>query len=87
MNGPKRSWLFAPGMDERKMTKALASTADALILDVEDAVAISEKPRARKMVRHVVASQPLERQISAIRSVRSVRPPWYSPIRTNSMPL
>lgn len=63
MIGPKRSWLFAPGADERKMTKALASAADALILDLEDAVAISEKPRARAMVRAVLGAQPAARQI------------------------
>lgn len=63
MDRPKRSWLFAPGMDERKMSGALASAADALILDIEDAVAITEKPRARKMIRDVLASQPLDRQI------------------------
>lgn len=63
MAGAKRSWLFAPGMDERKMTKALASAADALILDIEDAVAISEKPRARQMIRELLNAQPVERQI------------------------
>lgn len=50
-NRPIRTWLFAPGMDARKTEKALESAADALILDLEDAVAISEKPRAREMVR------------------------------------
>ena len=31
-----RSPLFAPGDSERKMTKAIASAADAVILDLED---------------------------------------------------
>jgi citrate lyase subunit beta/citryl-CoA lyase len=60
---PVRTWLFAPGMDERKMSKALASPADALILDLEDAVAISEKPRARQMVRALLETASPERQI------------------------
>jgi citrate lyase subunit beta / citryl-CoA lyase len=60
---PKRSWLFAPGMDERKMGKATASAADALILDLEDAVAISEKSRARVMIRALLEQQSAERQI------------------------
>jgi citrate lyase subunit beta/citryl-CoA lyase len=60
---PQRTWLFAPGMDERKMTKAVASAADALILDLEDAVAISEKPRARTMIRDLLERQSAERQI------------------------
>ena len=60
---PRRSWLFAPGMDARKTEKALASAADALILDLEDAVAISEKPRARSMLHELLLAQTLARQI------------------------
>ena len=33
-----RSWLFVPGDSERKQAKALATAADALILDLEDSV-------------------------------------------------
>lgn len=45
-----RSWLFAPGDSERKMEKATASAADAVIFDLEDAVAEGEKSKARSMV-------------------------------------
>jgi len=45
-----RSWLFAPGDSERKMEKATAGPADIVILDLEDAVADAEKPKARAMV-------------------------------------
>jgi citrate lyase subunit beta/citryl-CoA lyase len=45
-----RSWLFAPGDSDRKMEKATAGTADIVLLDLEDAVATSEKPKARQMV-------------------------------------
>src|SRR5271155_3005195 len=45
-----RSWLFAPGDSDRKMQNATAGTADIVILDLEDAVAESEKPKARLMV-------------------------------------
>ena len=45
-----RSWLFAPGDSERKMEKATASAADIILLDLEDAVAEGEKPKARSMV-------------------------------------
>jgi citrate lyase subunit beta/citryl-CoA lyase len=45
-----RSWLFAPGDSERKMEKATAGAADSVILDLEDAVAEAEKPKARSMV-------------------------------------
>ncbi len=42
-----RSLLFVPGDDERKIAKALDSAADALILDLEDAVAPPRKAAAR----------------------------------------
>ena len=45
-----RSWLFAPGDSERKMEKATAGSADIVLLDLEDAVAEAEKPKARSMV-------------------------------------
>ncbi len=44
-----RSWLFVPADHERRVRSALGCGADAVILDLEDAVAISEKPRAREM--------------------------------------
>jgi citrate lyase subunit beta/citryl-CoA lyase len=48
---PLRSLLFVPGDSERKQTKALASGADALILDLEDSVAAAQLPVAREQVR------------------------------------
>jgi citrate lyase subunit beta/citryl-CoA lyase len=42
-----RSLLFVPGHDERKLAKALDSGADALIIDLEDAVPEADKVRAR----------------------------------------
>jgi citrate lyase subunit beta / citryl-CoA lyase len=44
-----RSALFVPGDDDKKLTKALASGADALILDLEDSVALGNKARARSL--------------------------------------
>jgi citrate lyase subunit beta/citryl-CoA lyase len=45
-----RSLLFAPGNHARRVEKALTLTADAVILDLEDAVAIREKSEARRLV-------------------------------------
>lgn len=45
-----RSLLFVPGDRPDRMEKALASGADALILDLEDAVAPSAKDDARRAV-------------------------------------
>ena len=53
MNGqPKalRSFLFAPGNHARRVEKALTLDADAVILDLEDAVATAEKPATREAV-------------------------------------
>lgn len=43
-----RSLLFTPANGGRKVEKAFASAADGVILDLEDAVAVSEKPPARQ---------------------------------------
>ncbi len=51
-----RSWLFAPGDSARKMEKAIASDADRIILDLEDSVALSAKPEARRMVAEVLTA-------------------------------
>ena len=45
-----RSLLFVPGDSERKFAKAQDCGADALILDLEDSVAPSEKAKARAHV-------------------------------------
>ena len=42
-----RNPLFAPANSERKVAKALASAADAVILDLEDSVAPAAKEAAR----------------------------------------
>lgn len=49
-----RSLLFVPGDSERKFARAAATDADALILDLEDAVAESNKLRARGLVREML---------------------------------
>ena len=47
---PYRSLLFAPGNHSRKVEKVFAAGADAAILDLEDAVAVAEKPDTRGAV-------------------------------------
>ena len=44
---PIRSMLFAPANHARRVEKSFTLGADAVILDLEDAVAIAEKPAAR----------------------------------------
>lgn len=45
-----RSWLFAPGDSDRKMTKAAEGPADVVVFDIEDAVVEANKPLARQAI-------------------------------------
>jgi citrate lyase subunit beta/citryl-CoA lyase len=54
---PMRSWLFAPGDSEKKMTKAADSAADIALFDLEDAVATVNKPMARDMVHAMLSDR------------------------------
>lgn len=51
-----RSLLFVPADSEKKIPKALASEADAVILDLEDSVALADKPKARGLAREILLS-------------------------------
>jgi citrate lyase subunit beta/citryl-CoA lyase len=51
-----RTLLFVPGDRPERMVKALGFGADALILDLEDSVAVARKPDARKAVAGFVAA-------------------------------
>ncbi len=52
-----RSLLFVPGDQPRKLEKGLASGADALIVDLEDSVALLGKPNARRVAREFLQSR------------------------------
>lgn len=54
-----RCLLFVPGTDRRKIEKAYTLQADAVILDLEDAVAAGEKDSARRLVSEIIASPEL----------------------------
>ncbi|MGX5734031.1 HpcH/HpaI aldolase/citrate lyase family protein [Bosea thiooxidans] len=51
-----RSLLFVPGDSPKKQQKGLESGADALILDLEDSVALDQKPQAREITRAFLES-------------------------------
>jgi len=52
-----RSFLFVPADSERKLEKAGGTGADALILDLEDAVAAAARPVARKLATEYLQDQ------------------------------
>ena len=82
--GGARSYLFVPATDARRVDKALASDAHAVIVDLEDAVAPDAKDDARRLVavrlrtgRPVGANQgvqfPLARAYASVRAADLMR--------------
>ena len=51
-----RSMLFVPGDRPERFSKAVTSGADAVILDLEDAVAPAQRPKAREAIGAFLAS-------------------------------
>jgi citrate lyase subunit beta/citryl-CoA lyase len=68
-----RTFLFAPGNHPRRVEKALALGADAVILDLEDAVAMAEKASTRKTVLEAL-SRP--RKCKGYVRVNALSTPW-----------
>jgi citrate lyase subunit beta/citryl-CoA lyase len=56
-----RSWLFAPGDSERKMTKAMEGETDIVLIDLEDAIAPESKASTRPMVHDFIKAHPEQR--------------------------
>ena len=56
-----RSMLFVPGDEQKKLAKARDSAADALIVDLEDAVAPERKDAARKAIREFLQGERRQR--------------------------
>lgn len=52
-----KTWLFVPATRIDRVTKAFASSADAVIVDLEDAVARADKEQARKDLKVYYNSQ------------------------------
>ncbi|MGD2096890.1 MAG: CoA ester lyase [Desulfobacterales bacterium] len=52
--GPIRSALFVPGNRPDRVDKAVATPADRVIIDLEDAVAVGQKEESRPLVRDKV---------------------------------
>jgi len=74
---PPRSVLYMPGANERALEKAKTLPADALILDLEDAVAPDAKVAARERVCAAAASGAYGRREVTIR-VNGIDTPWHT---------
>lgn len=63
-----RSYLFAPGHNAKLVGKVFAAGADAVILDLEDAVPPDAKNRARELVAEVIVDHPAVVRVNEVRS-------------------
>jgi citrate lyase subunit beta/citryl-CoA lyase len=72
---PRRSVLYMPGSNARAIEKARTLAADALILDLEDAVAPDAKPIARQQVCDAVRAGGFARREIFIR-INAPDTPW-----------
>ena len=72
-----RSFLFAPGSDERKLRRALEAGADAVIADLEDAVVAPEKEAARTTVASVFDATPAGACARLVR-INAVGTEWHA---------
>ncbi|WP_101523285.1 HpcH/HpaI aldolase/citrate lyase family protein [Nocardioides houyundeii] len=73
---PLRSVLYMPSSNERALEKAKSIVCDALILDLEDAVAPDAKPAARDAACAAVASGDYGRRTVTIR-VNGIGTEWH----------
>lgn len=73
---PRRSVLYMPGANERALEKAKDLPADALILDLEDAVAPDAKVEARDRVCAAAASGAYGHREVTIRA-NGIGTPWH----------
>ncbi len=64
---PRRSVLYMPGSNGRALEKAQTVAADALILDLEDAVAPDAKDVARRQIAQAVAARGFGRREVIVR--------------------
>jgi citrate lyase subunit beta/citryl-CoA lyase len=73
---PRRSVLYMPGANERALEKAQTIPADALILDLEDAVAPNAKDEARDRVCAAASSGAYGAREVTIRA-NGIGTPWH----------
>lgn len=71
------TYLFVPGNRPERFAKALASGADRVILDLEDAVAPADKTAARKAVAEWIHSQSALADRLLVR-INDDASPWYA---------
>jgi (3S)-malyl-CoA thioesterase len=72
---PIRSVLYIPASKERALEKARGLPADAIIFDLEDAVAPDEKAAARALLQRELAADGYGRRLRIVR-INDLSTPW-----------
>lgn len=72
------SFLFVPATRPERLPKALASGADMVIADWEDAVAPAEKPVAREQLAHAVAPLSKDERARLLVRINAAGTPWFA---------
>lgn len=72
-----QTYLFVPGNRPERFAKALASGADRIILDLEDAVAPDDKAAARDAIAQWMASAG-EASAKVLIRINDAATPWYA---------
>lgn len=84
MNAP-RSLLFVPATSERKVEKAFAGDAEGVILDLEDAIAVTQKAAARDSLAATLAAvrgrKPAYVRVNAVSTAYCFRDLMALPLR------
>jgi citrate lyase subunit beta/citryl-CoA lyase len=72
-----RSFLFVPGDRPERYAKALASGADAVIVDLEDAVSMSAKALARTALRDTLPTLNVHERARILVRINPQGTPWH----------
>lgn len=72
------TYLFVPGNRPERFAKALASGADRVIVDLEDAVAPADKPQARKAIGAWLATLDSAARAAVLVRINDALSPWHA---------
>lgn len=72
------SFLFVPATQPERLPKALASGADLVIADWEDAVAPADKERARTALADALTALPAPQRARLLVRINSEATPWFA---------
>ncbi|MGW4487296.1 HpcH/HpaI aldolase/citrate lyase family protein [Amycolatopsis sp. NPDC004368] len=76
MSAPALTFLYAPADRPDRVEKALASEADVVLVDLEDAVAPAHKAAARANVVELLAGLPVQRRVQV--RINHPSTPWHA---------